>query len=335
MKTIYAALAMVVAVLLLVGCGGSGTANSPAEPERPEGKRPLTVSLAGWEGAESAGIMMAEKRAYFAELGLETSIYTPATPTRPIEYVVNGTVDVGVSHLPQVVLAKERGAPIVVVGSLISEPTTSLIWLQKANIPSVADLKGKTIAFPGLPFQKRFLELVLARQGVSLEEVKIENGGYDVVSDLVAGRADAIFGPAWNVEGVELQLRGLNPVVIGLGSYDFPPYEELVLVARADRVAREPGLFRDFMAALARGTAAAVENPEGAAGTIVAGVESDPGLTFKETRYQLAETAPLLSETGYTNLSQAGFLVDWMRQEGLIDEELPASSFITNEFTRP
>ena len=35
-----------------------------------------------------------------------------------------------------------------------------MIWLRGSGIESVADLKGKTIAYPGIPFQKDFLAAI-------------------------------------------------------------------------------------------------------------------------------------------------------------------------------
>ena len=59
------------------------------------------------------------------------------------------------------VLERARGAQVVAVGSLISDPTAAMIWLEKSHIGGIADLKGKTIAIPGLPFQKSFLQSIL------------------------------------------------------------------------------------------------------------------------------------------------------------------------------
>ncbi len=61
-------------------------------------------------------------------------------------------------------LGKDHGAPVVAVGSLISEPTAALIWLKESGIQTIADLKNKTIAVPGIPYQEEMLESILEEQ---------------------------------------------------------------------------------------------------------------------------------------------------------------------------
>jgi putative hydroxymethylpyrimidine transport system substrate-binding protein len=294
--------------------------------------REVQVTLDGWEGPGNVGLVMAFERGYFADVGLDVSLYAPATPTRPIEYVVDGTDDLGISNQPQVVLAKEKGEPIVAVGSLISQPTMAMIWLKKSKIHGIASLKGKTIAVPGLPFQEAFLQSLLARAGLALDDVKVKDVGYKLVPALVSGRADAIFGGSWNVEGAELESRGLKPVITRVEDLGFPAYEELVVIARNDRVVEEPQLIRDFMSAVARGTAAAVEDPKGAIEAIEKSVESNPESSRKDTEAEIEATLPLLSKTGYMSPGQASRLVSWMHEEGSIQRKIPVSALLTNDY---
>lgn len=313
-----------------------GAANGPETAERHQDAQSevqsLEVTLSGWRGPESAGLLMAAEHGYFAEEGLEVSILSPSTPERPVEYVVNETDDIGVSHMPEVVLAKERGEPIVAIGSLIPEATAALIWLQGSNIQDVADLKGKTIAVPGVPFQADLLRNLLERVGLTLDDVTLEKVGYDLVSSLASGSADAIFGGSGNWEGVELESRGLKPVIARVGDYGIPPYEELVFIARTDRVEREPQTFRDFMSSLRRGTTAAVNDPEEAARLLDSSVEVNPETTPLEMEEALEATLPLLSRTGYMNPALAHDLVDWMHQQGIIRTEPPVGKLLTNRY---
>ena len=41
------------------------------------------------------------------------------------------------------------------------------MWLPDSGIEEISDLKGKTIAYPGVPFQKDFLEYILEGAGLS------------------------------------------------------------------------------------------------------------------------------------------------------------------------
>lgn len=321
------------AAVLWAGCGGQDAAETTqGAPAHPWKARDVSVSLDGWENPANVATVAAERKGYFAKVGLEVTTLAPAQVGVVIQDVVLGGDEFGISHLPQVVLAQEKGAPIVVVGSLISQPTAAMIWLKKSHVGGIADLKGKTIAIPGLPFQRAFLQSVLARGGLTLEDVKVEDVGYKLVPALVSGRADAIFGGSANLEGVRLESRAMEPVITPVQELGIPEYDELVWIARSDLVAEDPKLVRAFDWAVGRGTAAALEDPKGAAKEIDESVESTPESDLKTTEAEVEATNPLLSRSGYTDPGQASQLVEWMYEEGMIQRKSPASALLTNDY---
>jgi putative hydroxymethylpyrimidine transport system substrate-binding protein len=323
----------VAAVLLVAGCGGQGGGETPtkgSESFRPV--RNVTVTLNGYEGPENVGILMAQEKGYFADAGLSVSVLSPVLPARPVQYVVTRQDDFGVVQEPQLVLAKDNKAPVIAVGSLLNRATAAMIWLKGSQIGSIADLKGKTIGIPGVPFQKDFLANVLERNGLALTDVKVKNVGYELVPALVDGRVDAAFGGSWNLEGVELESRGLKPVITRVQSLEFPAYDEFIVIARSDRVAKEPGLTRDFMTAVAHGTAAAIADPQGAAAAIEAAGLGGPKSNPKTLEAKVAETLPLLSKNGYMYPQEAIRLVDWMHEAGMIKSFPTSTMLLTNDY---
>lgn len=327
------ALTLAASAVLLSGCGGQGGSNVAEAPlQRSAHDRNLKVSLDGRDGVQTLGILMAEARGYFAEMGIDVATYVPVVPTRPIAYLVGGTSDIVTSHQPQVVLARQKGAPITAVGKLVSQPTAAMIWLRKSDIEDVEDLRGKTIAIPGLPFQEDLLQRALASAGLTISDVQVMRVGYRLIPNLVSGRADAIFGGSRNVEGLELQALGLRPVITPVQDLGIPLYDEVVLAARTDFVSKESQLVRDFMQAVARGTAAALEDPRGAVEVIEKDVELNPNKSRKTTEAEVEATLPLLSHGAYMNPHQAAHLVEWMFEEGLIEDRPPVSDILTNSY---
>jgi putative hydroxymethylpyrimidine transport system substrate-binding protein len=343
----FGVVGVTVAAALLVGCGqqgGSETARAGyaqgqaghhdkpmpraarKHPEVHKKLQHLTLTLDGHEGPTAAAIIMADRRGYFAEAGLAVDIYDPATPNRPVRYVADGADDLGVSHEPEVALAQERGAPIIAVGSLVPRPTAAMIWAKGSRIHGIRDLKGKTIAIPGLPFQEGFLRSVLRRAGLTLEDVRLKRVGYNLVPVLAYGRADAIFGGSWNIEAIELEQREVKPVITPVGRLGIPPYDELVVIARTDRVAKDPELIRDFMSAVARGAAAAVDDPAGTVEAIERADEGNPEATFGMTEAETEATLPLLSRSGRVSPGQARVLGDWMHEQGMLQRKPPVSA---------
>jgi len=321
-------------VVCLAGCGGGGGSTAEERPEPPGELREVRISLNRYVGPEHAGILMAEANGYFADVGLKVILDPPGGPKAPVLYLLSGLIDsdFSVSHEPQVAIAVENNRQIVAVGSLVPEPTAALIWLEGSGIKGIADLKGKTIAVPGLAFQMGLLESVLARSGLELQDVKVDHVGYLAIPALVSGRADAIFGVSPQLEGVELRSLGRKPVITPVQSEGVPPYDELVLIATTQLASREPQLIRDFMAALSRGTAAAVRNPQAVVREIESHVEPSPVSSRRAREAQVAAILPLLSKTGYMDPGQAKRLIDWMHSEGMIRKKIPVSSLLTNEY---
>jgi putative hydroxymethylpyrimidine transport system substrate-binding protein len=317
MKVAQWVVASLAVAALLVGCGeGSDaeTARQPSDttakhPEPPKKLRSLELTLDGYPNAEHAGIFVAKQRGYFEDAGLDLSIHIPVIPRMPMKYVVDESVQLAISYQPQVVLSKQKGVPVVPVRSIVSQPTTSLIWLKKSQIDGIGDLAGKTIATAGLPYQESLLETILAKANLSLSDVKVINADHDLLRFLEKGRADAIVGGSWNVEGIELRSRGLKPVVTPVTELGVPSFEELVLVARPNVLRREGDKIRAFTAALTRGTEAAIENPEAAAEAILA---EDQELQPEAVKEEVEATLPLLSKNGEIDRGQWRNFASWL-----------------------
>ena len=104
-----------------------------------------------------------------------------------------------------------------------------------------------------------------------------------------------MLGGFLNVEGVDLQQRGKDPTVSPVDKLGIPTYDELVLVANSDTLDSETQNIRLFLAALQRGTEAAVADPAGATKAIL---EAGKGLDPKTTRAEMNKTLPLLAQKG-------------------------------------
>ncbi|HVD40090.1 MAG TPA: ABC transporter substrate-binding protein [Solirubrobacterales bacterium] len=288
-------------------------------PQRQD--RAMWVAMDGWDTAETIAFPMAEERDYFTKAQLAITTLSPTSPKLSIPDVVKGQDSVGVAHGPEVVLARDRGAPIVIVSSFVPHPTAALIWPQESGIGGVADLKGKTIAIPGLPFQKDFLEIALAQGGLTLDDVKVRSVDNDLVPSLVSGHADAIFGGSGNVEGAALRSHGLEPVVKPVQTFGIPDYEELVLVAREDWAAENPQTVRDLVSALAKGSTAAVSNPAEAIKAMEADGERNPAVSPQARAVEVRQTLPLLSQGARVSAARLQSLIDWLNEEEMIKKK--------------
>jgi putative hydroxymethylpyrimidine transport system substrate-binding protein len=320
------ALAVLALALLLAACG--------EKSEEVSGERQgLSLTLDFYPNPDHAGIYMAQKRGYFEEAGLDVSIAAPSDPAAPVKQVAAGSTDLAITYEPEVALARDQGLDVVAVGALVNRPLTSLIWLKESGIKGVGDLKGKTIATAGIPYQDAFLKTILARVHLTPEDVKSVNVGFGLLPALAGGSAQAMLGGYSNVEGVDLRERGKAPVVTPVDQLGVPTYDELVLVTSRKKLEEEPEKFRLFLAALQRGTEAAAEDP-GEATTAI--TEANPDLEPKLAAAEVKATLPLLSARtgsqpyGYMDPKQWEAFAGWMRDNGLI-ESLPKAEELLDD----
>jgi len=321
--------AIALAVALLALALGLAACGEKSDDTTGTATEPLSLTLDFYPNPDHAGIYMAKKLGYFREAGLDVSIQTPTDPAAPIKQVAAGQTDLAISYEPEVMLAREQGLDVVAVGAIVDRPLTSLIWLKKSGVKGVADLRGKTIATAGISYQDAYLKTILARAKLTPSDVKTVNVGYGLLPALVGGSAQAMLGGFSNVEGVDLRLRGKEPVVTPVDKLGVPTYDELVLVARRDRLEEDPQAIRLFLGALARGTAAAIKSP---GATTKALLEANPNLDPKLTRAEVAATLPLLSKRGTMNPAEWKAFIAWMNENGLIAGRPPTAEVLSNEY---
>jgi putative hydroxymethylpyrimidine transport system substrate-binding protein len=318
-----AAVALIALALGLAACGEKSENTTSGATE------PLSLTLDFYPNPDHAGIYMADKLGYFTDAGLDVSIHTPSDPAAPIKQVAAGQTDLAISYEPEVLLAHEQGLDVVAVGAVVDRPLTSLIWLKKSGINGVAGLRGKTIATAGIPYQDAYLKTILARAKLTPDDVDTVNVGYGLLPALVSGRAQAMLGGFSNVEGVDLRLRGKDPVITPVDKLGVPTYDELVVVANRKKLEEDPEPVRLFLAALARGTAAAVKSPEATTKALLA---ANSALDPKLTRAEVAATLPLLSKRGEMDAAEWKAFIAWMQRNGLISGRPSSGEVLSDEY---
>jgi putative hydroxymethylpyrimidine transport system substrate-binding protein len=312
---------------LAAGCG---------EKEEPKGgadAEPFELALDFYVNPDHAGIYAGLENGRFEEAGLDVTPRVPSDPAAPIKLVAAGKADLAISYEPEVLIARDQGQPVTAVAALVPSPLTSLISLPEAKIDEPADLRDKTIATAGIPYQQAFLDAILREERIDPGQVKTQNVGLGLLPAVVSGRADAMLGGFRNVEGVDLAERGLDPRVTPVDELGIPTYDELVLVANSDRLEEDSESIRLFVAALEQGTQDAVDDPEAAADAVLAAGE---GLDPKLTRAEIDATLPLLLPKskrpyGYMNEREWQEFAEFLATEGVIQALPEIGDVLTNE----
>src|SRR3954470_17260265 len=310
-------------VALLTACG------EKQDVLEPSGSKRVTLMLDYFPNADHAGIYAAQAAGDFEQAGLDVEIRQPADPSAPIKQVAEGRVDVAISYEPELFRARDKGLNVVSIGALVNKPLTSIISLPDAKIRKPADLKGKTVGTAGIDYQTAYLDTILDEAGLQRDAVKERNVGFSLSPALLTGKVDAVLGAFWNYEGTELRLRGKKPRIIRMEQAGVPTYDELVLVANKDALARDSDKLRAFVGAISRGVRALRDDPDQA---IEGLLKANPDLDPKLQKASVKETLPLFlppsgKPFGWQGPTEWDAFGAWMQEKNLLKNppDVPAS----------
>ena len=323
---------VLIAVALLAACGGDAPTATPGPTATPS---PIRVSLAlDWfPNSNHAVFYMAQEKGYYEDEGLEVNIFVPANPEDVLKTVGAGRDDFGVSYQAEVLLARGEGVPVISIAALVQHPLNSIMVLEESGITRPGDLTGKKVGITGIPFEEALFSAMLKYDGISLDDVTLWEVGFALVPALIGKKVDAIVGAYWTHESIVMEMLGFPVKVLRMEEWGVPDFYELVLVASQDTVSNDPDVVQRFLRATARGFADAIDDPQGAVDVLVdAHPETDKAL---ETQ-GIELLAPMWTEGaptfGWQNHERWHSLAQWMKDKGLLKEDLDEDEAFTSEF---
>jgi putative hydroxymethylpyrimidine transport system substrate-binding protein len=293
----------------------------------------LTLTLDWTPNPDHVGIYDARDTGLFARARLDVTIRSPSDPTAPLKLVGIGRSDLAVSYEQELFFAAAKKLPVVAVAAVVPQPLNSFMAIEP-QIRSLRDLKGKTIGITGVPSDYATLNTALHSVGLTRKQLKVVTVGYNLLPALLAHRVDAVLGVYRNVEGIQLQLRGLHPTIIPVDQAGVPSYDELVLVANKTRLHDDPRYrseVKRFVGAFLAGTADARSHPSRALAIIKKVTASDPKFL---ARAALATLRLLAGPKGVGCLSVDAWqrFGDWMHTTNLLKKPIAAASVVTSSF---
>jgi putative hydroxymethylpyrimidine transport system substrate-binding protein len=236
---------------LLLLSGGLNIANASEK---------ITVVLDWCVKPDHGPLYVALEKGFFSERGLKVEFHAPSNPNDPPKFAAAKKADIAVSYQPQHHLHCDQGLPIVRIATLVATPLNTLVVLANSDIKSPADLKGKTVGYSIGGFETVLLKVMLERQGLSLNDIKLVNVNFSLSPSLISGTTDAVIGAYRNFELNQMDIEKQPGRAFYVEEHGIPSYDELVLVTHKDYV-RVPKL-RKFVDALEAGVQFLVNHPE-------------------------------------------------------------------------
>ena len=317
------ALAVLMAILPLAGCGGKKTdANH------------IRVVLDWTPNTNHTGLYAALEKGWFAEEGLTVEIIQPPEDGA-LALLGLGSVQFAVDFQETMgpAIAKNRDAlPVRAVAAIISHNTSGIMSLAKNSVSRPCDLAGKRFASWETPLVTALIKEIVENDGGDFSRVKmVPNFATDAFSALETD-IDAIWIYfAW--DGIAAEVNGININYIDFGSLDrrFDFYTP-VLAANTNWLEKNGETAKKFLRAAGKGYTFAIDSPAEAAEILLKHApELDRRLVTQSQHYLQSRYQNDAPRWGEIDPVRWGGFYRWMFEQGLLEKDIGAGGF-TNEY---
>ena len=297
----------------------------------------VKLALDWYPNANHTGLYIALEKGYFQEENIDIEIYTPSDPSTVLQTVGAGQDDFGISYQPDLILAKSKNIPVKSVLAFVQHPLNIIMTLKESNITRPSDLKGKKIAYPGIPLNENLLDTLLKADGLQgKQEVELINTGYDLVPPLIGKTVDACLGCYLSHETIMAENEGFPVNVMRMEKWGVPDYYELVLVASDEMITNNKDLVQRMTRAISKGYNDAVSNPKEGIDNLVKATNEEIDQAIEYPGVELL--APLWVDNegrfGVQTEEKWEIFSKWLFDTGQITSIPETNSLFTNEFVK-
>jgi NitT/TauT family transport system substrate-binding protein len=251
------------AVALASACSSGAASDSPSSSAGPELS---TVNLYMTSSADEAPVWLAEQDGFFKQEGLTVNIVYAASSGAIIPSIAAHTADF--TQLNYVtIFAEEAKSPQLGIRVIADDdqaaPNTSVVMVSKSSkLTSVAQLKGKTVAFPSASVDDGSLALDEQLRGYGIKPsayTVVPISFADMLSPLTQGEVNAAFEVPPFITVAEAK-AGAKPL-IDLMSGPMAGFPSTGWATDASFLAKYPKTVAAFQRAIEKGQQVAASDP--------------------------------------------------------------------------
>ncbi len=289
MKKLIALLLALVMVFALAACGGEGETTTteppaddttPVDDTTPPEVESVTLNIGYMNNYGSLwALAAAQNLGYFEEEGITLELTSFDNGPNIIAAMENGTVNIGYIGDGAHSLCVQGNASIIALSHISNGDAV----IGGPEVKTIADLKGKTVAYSSGTTSENILIQALASEGMTMSDITaMDMDASAIVTAMLSGKVDAcaIWSP--NSTTVIDELEGATILADNVTFAD----SSIALsswIAMPETVENESDVLVRFVRALFRGMDYAADgNYEEVAGWVAAILATDPNETYKE-----------------------------------------------------
>jgi ABC-type nitrate/sulfonate/bicarbonate transport system substrate-binding protein len=292
----------------------------------------LSFQLSWVKSIQYGGYFVGIEHGVYKKYGVDPTFVSGGPNIDPVANVASGQSGLGDRPIGPILLAREKGIPIKVIGTVFQKSPFSIMSLAKTPIRTIKELSGKTIACAtsGRPM----LVHLIKQSGIDPQLVNIVPSSPDP-SALVSGQIDAYAGYSTN-QGVMLQQRGVELVFINVHDLGLPETTGTIY-AREDYLLGNRELVVNFLRATAESWRYGLDHPEETAKLMVEKY-GNPGLDYDAQLTEIKVSKPFIEalpgQKGLLSLDTALFakIIDLYRDVGMIKTDMKVTELCDSSY---
>jgi len=291
--------------------------------------KPTSIRLKWLDQAQFAGYYWAKDSGNYKEAGLDVKLEPGGPDISPLQMVVNGSNDFGVIGADQILLAREKGIPVVAIAVIYQDTSVSFASLATSGIKTPKDLEGKKVAIAFGRDEEVVYKAMLNNAGVDrtkIKELPLSPGLAQLASDSV----DSQMVYETN-EPVLYQNEGYDINLIKARDYGVHFYSD-TLFTTEKLIKEKPDLVASVVKASLEGWSSSFVDTEKAAGIIAL---QNKNLDPKTQKKSLELSKPLIFNNGNIGFSEMHRWEEMQRimiEQGVMKEKVDVSTVFTNRF---
>jgi len=326
-------------VVLLAGCvpvPGAPEATAPIKPAGNEAAQeltPITLAMGYIPSVQFAPFYVAQERGYFTAAGLDVT-FRYGFESDLLKLVGTNQLSFMIGSGEEVILGRSQGLPVRYVMRWYRKFPVVLFAKADSGIASPADLVGKRVGIPGM-FGASYVgwEAIVYASGLDSTQVTLQTIGFTQASAVSQGQVDAALDYVVNGP-VQLRMEGQDVTVIPVS--DFVDLPSNGIITNDQTIRKQPKLVQALVTATLHGLADTLADPGAAFDISLKAVPEAGGDQAKVSRAIFDESLKLWqaeeSQLGRSDPSAWETAAKFMRQMGLIQQDVDPKSLYTNQF---
>jgi len=290
----------------------------------------IYVRLKWVHRAQFAGLYAAKEKGFYETAGLNVSLVPFEYGELPIDFVVEGKADFGITGADELLLAREKNHPVRAIAVIYKRNPVALYSLKGSGIEKPEDLKGKRVGIEKGINVEYMYRAMLSNLGIDASEITEVIIGYDD-TELINNITDVSSGYVINEPQLAIE-KGYEVNIIMPEDYGVNVYAD-VIIASEDMIENNPELVKKFLDATLAGWQHAIENEEEAVDIIMKYADES---TREHQKNMLSASMPLIntgnSPLGWMDREKWRASYNILRKNNVLGRDFDVEQAYTMEF---